>query len=349
MAEGGTHWRFVKAPELEFIQRVRAHIKETGQPETLPELFHGKIPKDTIFTILEKIDVPRNKRPDGDLAPCPMCASNKFLDGRLVHFPSLECVALIGHDCADREISRQAEEEWARKRQENEELDFLLSVAPVVPAMLAALTELRPLAEGARDLFLRFRKKAASVHRDLRRTIAGSGQLEVAEVISSQMAAVGPAGFRGSSGVQTRAIVFGVLQGTTAVRTEFDPVRPIDMALEHLRPLLCGSSQDAIIEFVYGLEPKDRTFAVGFIKEAGRTYAKVTAMLSDFRDFFDRDNLANISAWGAHENSINPVKVVDREVAGQREVLITGTQAAVVLKPDPELWTFSARWPEIPQ
>lgn len=348
MAERGTHRRFLKAPEPEFIQHVKAHIKETGQPETLPELFQCKIAKDTIFRILDKIEVPRHKRPDGDLAPCPMCTSNKFLDGRLVYFPSLECVALIGHDCADREISRQAEEEWERERRENEELDFLLSAAPAVPAMLAALTELRPVAEGAREQFQRFRRKAASVHRDLRRAIATSGQLDVSEVISSEAAAVGPAGFRGSS-TQTRTHSVGVLRGTTAVRSEFDPVQPIDMTIARLSPLVCGSSQDEIIEFVYGLEPADRKLAVAHIKEAGRTFSKVTAMLADFRDFFDPDNLATINAWGAHENSVNPVQVVDREVAGEREVTIKGTQAAVVLKPARGLWIFSDRWPEIPR
>jgi hypothetical protein len=59
-------------------------IAETGQPELIPALNHGRIPKNTKYEILARVHINRKKRPNRDKAPCPMCTKNRFLRGSLV-------------------------------------------------------------------------------------------------------------------------------------------------------------------------------------------------------------------------------------------------------------------------
>ena len=67
---------------------MRGTIVKTGQPELCDELFRGRLPNDVEYRILKRVDIDRRKRPKGDLAPCPMCTSNRFLRGSLVYVDS---------------------------------------------------------------------------------------------------------------------------------------------------------------------------------------------------------------------------------------------------------------------
>ncbi|MDR4305945.1 hypothetical protein IHQ68_04810 [Chelatococcus sambhunathii] len=256
----------------------------------------------------------------------------------------MECVALIGHECADKVKSIAAEKAWAREQAERTQQDFLLEHLPRVPAMLTALEELRAVAVIAVDLYRHFRKKAGSVHRDLRHIASTGAQLTVAEKVWDELYGTGPTAFRGSSG-QTRSVSFGVLRGTTAVKANFDPTRDIDLARSRIQPLRCEATDDAVLDFILSLDDKGREMAVGFIREAERTFEKALAAIKDFRNFFEADNLKRIDAWGAHEDAFNPVKIEDRRFLGKREVYITGSGSAALLTPDPVLWSFQVRWP----
>ncbi|GLK76180.1 hypothetical protein GCM10008171_14340 [Methylopila jiangsuensis] len=336
--------RFSTLPHDDLVRKVEAHVKATGEPETLADLFHGRISKDEKFVILAKVNVPQSRRPNRDYAPCPMCVPNKFLEGRLCWFPRLECVALIGHDCANKENSQDAESEWQRRRREKEETDFLLDHLLLVQDMVAVLEDFRPVAIAARDLFRHFRSKAGSVHRELRHVAKTGAQLSVAEKVWGQLQAVGPSGFGGAAG-HTRTITFGPLHGVTAVQRDFDPVRRVDAAYERLKPLLCDDD-DAVLAMIEGLDEKERHTAVVFIKEAEREFGKVLAMIKDMRNFFAADNLKRIDAWGTHEDNPHQIRVDDRRIIGKNEIYITGDGARALLSPDPVLWSFQAAWPK---
>src|SRR6476660_5172741 len=78
-------------PSSIFIQNVIAHLKTHAQPETCDLLYRNRIPKTTKFRIVQRIELGGRKRPDGDLAPCPMCTTNRFLSGALVYLPDMLC------------------------------------------------------------------------------------------------------------------------------------------------------------------------------------------------------------------------------------------------------------------
>src|SRR4051794_13179409 len=84
-------------PTSIFIDEVFAHLKGTAQPETCELLYRNHLAKSTKFRKVRPVELDGRKRPEGDMAPCPMCTPNRFLSGNLVFLPELSCCAVIGH------------------------------------------------------------------------------------------------------------------------------------------------------------------------------------------------------------------------------------------------------------
>jgi hypothetical protein len=120
-------------------------IADTGQPELIPALNHGAIPKDTKYSILRKVHIDRKKRPNRDMAPCPMCTKNRFLHGSLVFLYELGVSTVIGHCCADQVDI--AEREYKAGRLQHWQEDYLLGALPHVSDKLDTVNQLAPFAQ----------------------------------------------------------------------------------------------------------------------------------------------------------------------------------------------------------
>lgn len=182
-------------------------MRESGEPETFAGIHPGPLDKAEPFLKLKSFIVSRPKRRDGQLAPCPMCHKpNKFLEGDLVYLTRLQAIAAIGHECSARETRTEAEREYRARAVRDQEDNYLLDQLPLIQFRLAQAEPWKPYAQSAQRTYRMFRTKAPAAHRYLRAVKEQGGRLVVAEAVSREVTAVGPRGFRGSSGVDTRDI-----------------------------------------------------------------------------------------------------------------------------------------------
>lgn len=149
---------FKTMPLPTFIEQVRARIREHGQPELIGELRQDPIHKDEYFEILAEIDIEQLRRPEGDLAPCPMCQPNKFLQRRLCWFPALQCCAIIDTAAptsyiAPRPSSGSRRPAFSSGRR-------TISALPLVSEKVRVLGMLKTKAEETARLPRKFRKDA---------------------------------------------------------------------------------------------------------------------------------------------------------------------------------------------
>jgi hypothetical protein len=333
-----------------FIDQVLAHLRETGRPETCNLLFRNRLPKTAKFRIVRKIHLDQRKRPERDLAPCPMCSPNKFLSGALVFLPELKCCGVIGHCCAGKKQRDEAEREYKSRRQRDYEESLLLTTLPIIPKRGEVLEKLRPAAEEARRLYRKFRKEAHAVHGHLRELKARRGGfLFVTELIDQEESAdlYGPKGFdRSSSDESTREIEFGLLSGQTAVLKEYNPVKELDNVVRILSSLDATPTEEQALEFIVSMSEAQRRAAVAIIKAIDASYAKFVAKLKDFGSFFTRENIALINAYGTHQS--NPLRIEARYemLRGVPRVSIQRWSERCQLLIGRQLYDVNFEWPQ---
>ena len=123
-------------PAESVVQLFLEHVRRTAEPETFPTISHSMPRADSRPIFLRRFDVDRKKRPNGDMAPCPICSPNdaKFLNnGYLVWYPDEGVIRAIGPECGDTvfggdqyakalvqrfvRAQRRAETSWAEPRE----------------------------------------------------------------------------------------------------------------------------------------------------------------------------------------------------------------------------------------
>jgi len=119
-------------------------------------------------------------------------------------------------------------------------------------------------------------------------------------MIKGEIAAVGPSGFKGGSGIQTRDIGFGILSGTTAVISDYNPLSELDRIAAVLRRHDRGSTEGAALDYTASLSDNERRRAAIELREADRAFYKFSHRLDDFCAFLALDNIERISAWASH-------------------------------------------------
>lgn len=334
-----THRIFAHRPAPLFIDAVRAHISRTGQPETFPDLHQGPIRRDEPFHRLARIKVAQEKRPNSDMAPCPMCHPDKFLDGWLVYCFELGAAAFIGHCCASRQTRVEADKEWAERQARDREEGYLLAVLPQLSEWLDTFHAVRPSVEEARRLFRAFRSEGATFYQALRAIRANAGRLVATEIMRGA-AAGGPTGLRtrGSS-YQTRDIEFGILAGMTAVLSDYNPVRTLDEIVGRVVPHV-QADEEAALTYIVDRGPAHRAAAYKELRKAARDFAVLVKALDDFRAFFTPANLTRITEWASHPDAPVGFKahLAQPNAAGERPLTFDTRGTYFNFKIKPALW-----------
>ena len=300
---------FETRPPPIFVERVRAHIAATGMPETFSGLHPGPIGKDEHFRILGPVSIPRHKREDGKMAPCPRChCRDKFFEGQLVWFPELKAVAVVGHCCASAEQSNEAIIEWRQREARERAEEYLLKFLFEVPSLLRqARTLAEPIAECQR-VHERFRKDGGQFHQALRKASRGGAQLHVTEEIGPALAG-GPAGMRTSgSNVETRDVQFGRLAGEIVVASKCTLAADLSGCLDTLARLDGHSTDDAVLNFITALSDDEKATAANALSAAMVGLSSLKEALVEFRRFFTAANMERISAWGSHPANATMMK-----------------------------------------
>lgn len=292
---------FKNMPGDHLAEEFIAHIHTTGAPESFPGIHPGPLAKTEPFRKLAAFSIERMKRPDDDMAYCPMYHQpNKYLEGALVYLTDLKAIAAIGHECAAKENRAAADKDYRARRDQRAEEDYLLANLPHVARKLASISEVRPAAAEALRVFRLLRKDAPDAVRQLRAIKQKGARLTVAETIDAKLAEIGPSGFNGSSGKQTRDAVFGVLAGTTAVISDFNPVSELNRIETVLRAVPECRSEDEALEAICRMPDPERKWATTRLRQTDSDFRNFQARMADFCAFFATANIARIDAWTQH-------------------------------------------------
>jgi hypothetical protein len=291
------------------------------------------------------------------MADCPMCTPNRFLSGALVWLPELQCCAVIGHCCADKEARDEAEREFKQRTKRDYEEEYLLRGLPLLPQKAAVLTQLRPAAEETRRLFRKLRREVPTVQKHLRdlKTRKG-GHLILYEILSGaedEMGSdyVGPSGFRGRGGseVNSRDIEFGILAGMTAVTQDYNPVKDLDEIQRALESLGDLPTEEAVMDFICAMDERRRSAAVAILQMIDKRHARFVEKVADFTRFFTDENIARIHAYGTH--TLNPFSIEAKleNVYGQRRLTIRHKDEISKLMLPSQAHDIDHRWPVAPE
>ena len=312
----------------DLIGGICASIATTGAPEDVAAPHPGPIAKGEPFLIVRELSIPRGRRADGRMAPCPMCQPNKFIEGRLVWFSALEALAVIGHCCADRVTRLAAEREFRAREAKARAEDYLLATLPGLPAIRAEQAALAPRVAAAHKLHREFRHSGAAFQRALRQATRNGGMLTVAEVLGPRMAG-GPAGVRtAGSTVETRDVSFGMLSGMSMVAANCRLADKFAGTVTSLAALPEIDDEDAALAWLVQLDDKTFVARERNLRSIVNGLAQVAADLEDFVRFFSVANAGRITAWGSHRDAPVPMRAGCKfsRVAGHVEFEIIGGQ-----------------------
>ncbi|MCZ8081447.1 MAG: hypothetical protein O9289_20075 [Rhodobacteraceae bacterium] len=142
-----------------------------------------------------------------------------------------------------------------------------------------AIRAVRPAAAEALRVFRLLRKDAPNAVRLLRAIKQTGARLTIAETIDAKIAEIGPSGFKGSSGKQTRDAVFGVLAGTTAVINDYNPMAELSRIEAVLKAFTeCGSEYDAL-EAICRMPDAERKWATSRLRQMDGDFRKFQARM----------------------------------------------------------------------
>ena len=261
------------------------------------------------MVFLKRYAINRARRPNGDMAPCPICSPNspKYLDGILVWYPAEGVIRAIGHECGDSYFEGDRHRDAARRYQEEQQRiadeDFLLENVPKVPFMRHAVASLMPAAHEARQLHCHFRRRAPGIHKYLRRIRhEADGRLEVG--IEIEGSSEGPRGIRTSTGGGRSYTVeqFGSLSGLEMLLCNFDPLKELWNVDYLLRDIDFGEG-DSAQEKVCEILPERLTYHANNIRSAERLFKNAFERLRNFQSFFSVQQFEALNKWGQHHNN----------------------------------------------
>ena len=296
--EGITTFKVYATEPLPVLHReLEAHVAATGQPETFPGVHTGPLSKDEPFIRLGKVELDPLKRPEGDLAPCPMCHSpNKFKTGWFVYLPNLKAVAVIGQECASKDTRSSADKEWKDRQTRLTEERHMERLIPLLTGWLRTFETAAPTIAALSKLLKGFRSDGKAFLSALSGAAKDGGMLVVNEIIKSQG---GPRGIRTTgSDVETREIPVGRIGGLRALSTRFNPQAELD-SMAAVTALHVQSSEEAELEYITAVGPLRRQ-ACRDLLSVERQYPTLTRAVEDCRGFFTANSLNVVAEWGAH-------------------------------------------------
>ena len=332
------------------VEQFREHLRATNCPETFPTICHSRPPKDAQPEWLCDIDIDRSKRPDGDMAPCPICSPNspKYLHGYLVWFRDEGVIRAIGHECGNEhfvgDAYRKMTSDRAFKRREDQAIRFLQQNLPNTNRMREAVRMLQDSGNEALRLHRWFKRNAPEIQQALRRVRKDGGQLIV--TAARERSTIGPSGIRTSqSKYESVDKSHGALVGDCMVLANFNPIHEIQSLERALEPI--PHEEDELDAFLWICDHceslKKLEDLVSRIQHGEKTYKKICNRLDDVCHFFTPDNFARINSWG--QDPDNPIQL--KATKSALGFSIQSKFSRVRWEPNFEALQLRGVWPEL--
>lgn len=299
--------QYLKEPAPGLHQELLEFSKQTAHPEEFPGLHPGPIPRDEPFVILGNIDVEKSRRPSDDRIPCAMCTPNRFLHGKFIYVPRLQCVTIIGHCCADKDTLDNAVKTFDAKIKAQSEENYLLKALPLVGAKLQALATALPKANEAKRLHKLLHRNAPHIVDYLRGIRRENGALVVsaeAQVDDEVERFAGPAGFRRNETERHRTTQIGILRGLCVSLGSYEPDFELTTIRQALAEVKVDGDDEEIFYFVADLIPRDRETYTTLLRNIDRNYSRFAKRLNEFAAFFEADNISLLNKWGRHPDNL---------------------------------------------
>lgn len=339
---------FSSRPGKYIIDEFLSHVRETDSPETFAGLYTAPLGHGEPFEKLKDFEVNRKKRPDRDMAPCPMCHSpNKYLNGELVYLPRLKALAAIGHECADPKNREIATREYRERSVRDCEEGFLLAELPLVQRRLVVAHRLRNAASAILLLYRTIRRKASTMQHQLRQVKNQGGRLTVMEKVGDDIAAIGPDGFGRSRGLNAREVSFGQLNGSILATSNYNPAAELSRVIDKLQPYGSAVSEEAALDLIVGWSAADRHRAYADTRYAGAQFKKCAARMREFVEFFEPDNIRRIAKWAAHPDHPRPFRIKRIEKDGVSKLILRNDEEHLVVDIDPNITPPRLNWPRV--
>lgn len=297
LTEQNQHTIYKQEPPLLLIARFIEHVNQTNSPETFPGIHLGPISRFTKFKILQEFELIGKKRIGSERAPCPMCQPNKYLKGSLVWLPELEAIAAIGHCCADKVNLAAARKQFHEEQTARRNEDFLLKALPHVHVVNGLVNRAKPSAEEALRVFRAMRKEGSYFLESLKGA-RKTGLLQLSEKIEQ----LSSDEFVKTS--KSRTVEFGILRGSTALITEYNPIADLARVYRDCEGFDVGKSDADAVEFIVKLDSQKIANAVTMLEQARTDFQRFQKRIKDFLQFFDENNIAVLNAWSS--SLLNP-------------------------------------------
>lgn len=293
-----SHRRFSSRPTKLVVEQFKEHLAKTNHPESFEGIYLDRIAPDQPFVILHEFELKQERREAGDMAFCPMCfRRDQYLQGRLVFLPSLEAIAAIGEDCAEKGTAQKAKELRKFETQRTVEEDFLIENLGSVSGLITRALELVPRAKEAQGVFRKLRSKATRFVGSLRRLRREDFNLVVYEDTSANDPYRDPLFAN-----PIRRVHFGTLNGSIAVKADWRPVDELNASLRILNVLPQTSDEEETFEQICNMSDQERHWAYAQLRQEVRRLSKIEDQIEEFKGFFDADNLERIAKWASHKS-----------------------------------------------
>ena len=343
--------RFKEKPSNLFCDEVVRQISNTGEPEKVDGLYNDRIPKSAEYEILRRVFIDGKKRPNGDMAPCPMCSPNRFLEGDLVWVREMNVVALIGRCCA--RYAAQADRAFKVAETKRMQEDFLLAALLLIPRKLETVASARSLAEQTITLYRKLRTQMPELQQILRdRKERSNAELVLHEVIhtkddeEAESDYFGPAGFRGRGEreAMSRDIRFGFMMGTTALIKNYNPVRELADVERSLNVTGISAGEAEAIDFVAALTDRERVATVASLQNADKGFEKFMKRAKDCVAFLSEANIQRLNEFGTHPLNHQPFEAAYKMVGKNRVIQFRYQNTSCVITVPPGLGNATFEW-----
>ena len=283
------------------------------------------------------------KRSDSQLAYCPMCLQkNKYKNGDLAWFPKLQCIAAIGHECADKENRLRANEVHRLNKRENYCEEYLIENLPKVHAVIDRIKTTLEFAKFAQTIFRKMRTDCALAKAAIRENTDAFGRLSILVEIETQQRGIGPIGLSRGFASEVERYDFGKLKGDEiALKSDYSPVKEFDRLIAQFESVNLAKDAESALQLVAAMSTyQDKDKHTKLLTNLFRQLSKQDEKLKSFSMFFRPNNLKKLTEWSSHPLSHSGCQILWTDTQLELTLVIRGYGNNLFLKIPKDFFQF---------